>query len=225
MSLVENRKLEKHQIQPLSLDEVHLFLKKVDPFYRPFFEVAFFTGMRGGEMAALKWRNVELEKRTIRVTETRVYGEEGRPKTKGSYRTIDMLPITQRALREQAARTMFKSDYVFLNKDGKPIDLETLRKNAWAKGLKRAGIVYRPMIQTRHTFATLMVSAGENLGWVQKMMGHSSLKMIFEHYYAHIPNLTHQDGSLFLKEYEKRDPDLHQIYIRQDSSSSNICNQ
>jgi hypothetical protein len=37
-----------------------------------------------------------------------------------------------------------------------------------------------------------------------------SLKMIFEHYYAHIPNLTHQDGSLFLKEYEKRDSDLHQ---------------
>jgi len=37
-----------------------------------------------------------------------------------------------------------------------------------------------------------------------------SLKMIFEQYYAHIPNLTHQDGSLFLKEYEKRDSDLHQ---------------
>jgi len=81
------------------------------------------------------------------------------------------------------------------------------------------------MIQTRHTFATLMVSSGENLGWVQKMMGHSSLKMIFEHYYAHIPNLTHQDGSLFLKEYEKRDSDLHQIYIRQDSSSTTSCNQ
>jgi len=176
-------------------------------------------------MSALKWGNVDLEKRFIRITETRVYGEEGRPKTKSSYRTIDMLPMTQRALREQAARTMFKSDYVFLNKEGKPIDLETLRKNAWTKGLKRAGIGYRPMIQTRHTFATLMVSAGENLGWVQKMMGHSSRKMIFEHYYAHIPNLTHQDGSLFLKEYEKRDSDLHQIYIRQDSSSTTSCNQ
>ena len=48
----------------------------------------------------------------------------------------------------------------------------TLRMNAWSKGLKKAGLDYRLVIQTRHTFATMMVSAGENLGWVQKMMGH-----------------------------------------------------
>ena len=58
------------------------------------------------------------------------------------------------------------------------------------------------MIQTRHTFATLMITSGENLGWVQKMMGHASLKMIVEKYYAYIPNMTHSDGSLFVKEYE-----------------------
>jgi integrase len=84
------------------------------------------------------------------------------------------------------------------------VDVETLRKNAWVVGLKDAKIDYRPMIQTRHTFATLMVTAGENLGLVQKMMGHASLKMIVEKYYAFMPNMTHNDGSLFLKEYENR---------------------
>ena len=44
----------------------------------------------------------------------------------------------------------------------------------------------------------------ENLGWVQKMMGHASLKMITDKYFSFIPNMTHQDGSKFLEEYEKK---------------------
>lgn len=205
MSMVDNRKTAKPQIHPLSIDEVSRFLEHVNPFYTPFFTVAFYTGMRGGEMSALKWDNVDLDKKTIKVVETRVYGEEGRPKTNSSYRTIEMLPMVHEALKEQAARTMFKSKYVFLNIEGRPIDVETLRKTSWTTGLESAKIDYRPMIQTRHTFATLMVSAGENLGWVQRMMGHASLKMIIDNYYAYIPNITHHDGSLFMDIYEKRE--------------------
>ena len=137
-----------------------LFLENVNPFYRQFFTVAFFTGMRGGEMAALKWKNVHLDTKKIKVVETRVYGEEGPPKTEGSFRTIDILPMVHDALQEQATKTRMKSKYVFLNLDNKPIDVETLRKTAWTKGLKDASIEYRPMIQTRHTFATLMIWVG-----------------------------------------------------------------
>ncbi len=204
MLLVENHRIDKPQIRPLSIDEVTLFLDHVNPFYRPFFTVAFFTGMRGGEMSALKWDNVHFDTKKIQIVETRVYGEEGRPKTESSYRTIDILPLVYTALQEQASRTRLKSKYVFLNFDEKPIDVETLRKNAWTEGLKSAKIDYRPLIQTRHPFATLMITAGENIGWVQKMMGHSSLKMIVEKYYSFIPNMTHNDGSLFVKEYKKR---------------------
>lgn len=210
MPLVDNRKITKAKIKPLSIDEVRLFLDNVNPFYKPFFTVAFFTGMRGGEMSALKWSNVHLDTRKIDIVETRVYGEEGRPKTEGSFRTIDMLPMVHSAFQEQATRTRLRSKYAFLNFDGKPIDVETLRKTAWTAGLKTSEIEYRPMIQTRHTFATLMITAGENLGWVQQMLGHSSLKMIVEKYYAYIPNMTHNDGARFVEEYEhraeKRDP-------------------
>ncbi|MCE5262626.1 MAG: site-specific integrase [Deltaproteobacteria bacterium] len=202
MLIVENHKINKPKIAPLSMDEVRRFLDHVNPFYRPFFTVAFFTGMRGGEMAALKWENVHLDTGKIDIVETRVYGEEGRPKTEGSYRTIDMLPMVRKSLLEQAQATRMRSKYVFLNMDDKPVDVETLRKTAWTACLKEIGIKYRPMIQTRHTFATLMVTSGENIGWVQKMMGHTSLKMIIEKYFAYIPNMTHNDGSLFVKEYE-----------------------
>lgn len=41
----------------------------------------------------------------------------------------------------------------------------------------------------------MMISSGENLGWVQKMMGHTTLKMITDKYFSYVPNMTHNDGS------------------------------
>jgi integrase len=135
-------------------EEVDRFLEFVLLFYRPFFVVAFFTGLRAGEMSTLKWKNVDFDRRIIKVVGTRANGEEGRPKTNSSYRDIDMLPVDYDALKEQGLRTRLRSEYVFLNPDNRPI--ETLRKNALTKGLKKAGIDYRPVIQTRHTSATLI---------------------------------------------------------------------
>ena len=62
---------------------------------------------------------------------------------------------------------------MFLNNDGNPLDCETLQKTTWTPGLKRAALEYRLMYHTRHSFATLMLSAGENMRWVQQMMGHA----------------------------------------------------
>jgi hypothetical protein len=63
-------------------------------------------------------------------------------------------------------------------------------------------IEYRPMMQTRHTFATITLSEGENIGWVQHMLGHSSLQMIFTKYYAWMPKETRNDGSAMMRAYE-----------------------
>ena len=66
------------------MEEVNIFLDNVHVQYRDFFVVAFFTGMRFGEMSALKWKNVDFKLGIIKVRETRVNGEEGSPKTKRS---------------------------------------------------------------------------------------------------------------------------------------------
>ncbi len=206
---VENLPVDRPHISPLSMKEVLSFLDAVEgTIYRSFFVVAFFTGMRLGEQTALKWREVDWERKTISIVESRVMGIEGRPKTKGSYRDIDMLPVVEEALRSQRRQNRARSHYVFLNNDGNPVDGETLRKTTWTPGLKRAGLEYRSMYHTRHTFATLMLSSGENMGWVQRMMGHASLKMIQERYYRYIPNLTHSDGSAFADKFSE---DLAQV--------------
>ena len=120
MDLVSNLKVDKPDIHPLSMDEVHLFLDAVLPYYRDFFIVAFFTGMRFGKMSALKWEAVDFRTRLSMCGRTRVDGEEGRPKTAGSVRDIKMLPPVVEALRSQRRVTMGKSVYVFLNKAGRP---------------------------------------------------------------------------------------------------------
>jgi integrase len=53
-------------------------------------------------------------------------------------------------------------------------------------------------MQTRHTFATMMISAGEDIGWVKNMLGHFSLQMIFRYYYAWVPKKGRSYGSSFM---------------------------
>ncbi len=200
---VGNLPVDKPHINPLSMREVAAFLSAVNPHYRNYFTTAFFTGLRQGEQVALKWKAIDWERKKISIIESRVRGIEGRPKTKGSRRDVDILPVVDDALKEQRRETGLKSPYVFLNTDENPIDGETLRKWTWTPALEKAGLENRSMYHTRHTFATLMLSAGENVGWVQQMMGHTSLRMIQERYYRYIPNLTHLDGSAFSAKFQK----------------------
>ncbi len=198
MDLVENLSVSKPEFYPLSIDEVHRFLDVVKPQYKNFFIVAFYTGMRFGEMAVLKWKNVDFRLGIIKVRETRVRGEEGQPKTAGSVRDIKILPPVVEALRDQRKATMGRSEYVFLNYYGRPLLPNSVNYHIWKPALKKTGLKPRSLYQTRHTFATLMLDAGELPGWVQKMMGHESLKMILERYYSYIKNYQRDDGSAFM---------------------------
>ncbi len=199
MDRIRNLKTVKPDIKPLSMEEVRSFLARVSERYRDFFTVAFFTGMRFGEMAALKWKNVDFQMKLIRVRETRVKGEEGRPKTKKSVRDIRMLPPVLEALRDQRKQTMGKSEYVFLNQYGRTLEPMSMNFHVWKPALKKAGLEPRSLYQTRHTFATLMLDAGEHPGWVQKMMGHETLQMIYEKYYSYIKNYERDEGSAFME--------------------------
>jgi len=199
MLKVDNLRSDPPIINPLTPVEVKRVLENVHSHYREFFTTAFFTGMRFGEMAALKKKNVNLDRGIVRICETLVYGVQGRPKTMKSNREIDLLPPVIDALRRQIADPHNKSEYVFLDLSGKPMTPDHVRNVVWKPALIKSGIEYRPPMQTRHTFATMMIDAGEDIGWVQRMLGHSSLQMIYTKYYSWIKKNTRNDGAAFMR--------------------------
>jgi integrase len=199
MLKVDNLRSDPPIINPLTPVEVKRVLENVHSHYREFFTTAFFTGMRFGEMAALKKKNVNLDRGIVRICETLVYGVQGRPKTMKSNREIDLLPPVIDALRREIADPHNKSEYVFLDLSGKPMTPDHVRNVVWKPALIKSGIEYRPPMQTRHTFATMMIDAGEDIGWVQRMLGHSSLQMIYTKYYSWIKKNTRNDGAAFMR--------------------------
>jgi integrase len=207
-------RVDKTEISPLSMEEVKQFLEEVDSHFKEYFTVAFFTGLRPSEQIALKHDNLDFARGKINVVDARVMGEESTPKTVESRRTIDMTPPVKEALQKQAESTFFKGSYVFVSKEGSLVDVGNLRKRVWYPALREAGLKKRTMYQTRHTFATLMLSAGENPSWVARMMGHTSCEMLFKKYTGYIPNLTHQDGMAFIGKFFSGEYDGHYMDTR-----------
>jgi integrase len=183
---------------PFSFPEMNRFLNHVDPRYGAYFTTAFLTGMRPNEMIALKWPNVDFEMRCITVREGRVLGIEGPPKTMSSCRDVDLLDPLLEVLRRHRQTSPLDAGHVFTNRHGNPLEVNNLRNRAWYPTLKKAGLRKRTMYQTRHTFASLMLSHGEDPLWVARMLGHAGLDMIFRHYGKFIRNRSRKDGVRFL---------------------------
>jgi integrase len=190
------------EIDPLSLPEMNLFLANVDPHYVAYFTTAFLTGMRPSEMIALKWHHVDFEMRCITVREGRVQGIEGPPKTRGSNRDVDVLPPLYEVLRKHRMESPADARYVFTARKGGPLEVNNLRNDIWYPTLEKAKLRDRPMYQAKHTFASLMLSHGEDPAWVSKMLGHSTLAMVYKHYAKYIRNRNRTDGSKFLVEFD-----------------------
>ena len=191
---------ERAEIDPFSFAEVKTLLAKGFPDRedRRFSTVALFAGLRPSEQIAAQWDAVDWAATPPRLgilgaITTR--GGRGQTKTPGSKRYVELLPIVQQALREQRSASQLRGPLIFPSHTGTARDITNLRERVWKPALRRAQLRYRTMYQTRHTFASLALQSGEQLGWVSKQLGHTNDEMVIRHYAKFIPNLTRQDGS------------------------------
>ena len=85
------------------------------------------------------------------------------------------------------------------------VDTSHLRKQVWKPALKQAGLDYREMKQTRHSFATNALSCGENPLWIARVMGHRDTDMIIRVYGKYIENFNgFQDGNNLNNFYKRK---------------------
>lgn len=190
--------LEVRENKPFCLEEMRYLLtlaEKYPKFFSNYLKIAFFTGMRVGEILALKWENIDLKNSIIKVEGTiGLKGEIGTPKTKSSKREVDVLPLLKQALEEMEAQKQGK--FIFV---GDLINLGHKIRLLWAKLLKEAGFEYRKLYITRHTFASIMLNAGEEPLWVSSQLGHKNLAITYAVYTKYMKNQKKQ-RAVFLEE-------------------------
>ena len=192
---IKNLKQARPDVNPFTLSEVWLILKHVRADYKPYYTIRFFTGMRTSEIDGLKWECINFDRREISIRGALVNGEMGPTKTLGSQRDIAMSQLVYDALLEQKQRTFGKSEFVFCNSQGNPMEYRNVNRRVWKPTLALLGLKHRRAYQTRHTAATLWLAAGENPEWIARQMGHSSTEMLFRVYSRYVPDITRQDGS------------------------------
>jgi hypothetical protein len=86
-----------------------------------------------------------------------------------------------------------KRDFVFTDEAGNPLSQERLHKKLWLPTLRKLELRARGQYNVRDTFISVVLSAGEDPGWVAQVCG-TSERMIFEHYRKFMSNLRREDG-------------------------------
>lgn len=207
--LVVLPKKESYKAKILSTDEVKKILTeaKEEELY-PIIVLTLFTGLRKGEVMALKWKNVNLEKRYLFVegslgrviketdSDGHVYHEYKilEPKTEKSRRIIPLSDIAIEALEIQKHKQNFMKksnsliyqdkDLVFARYDGDFINQRKFMDD-YHKFLKKYQITDIRFHDLRHTFASILLETGQSMKMVQELLGHSTITTSMD-LYAHV---------------------------------------
>lgn len=180
--------------KPLSIEDQKLFLRSIiGSLYEYVFRFVLQTGLRTGELIALRWSDIDLDKGTLTVKRTAHYHKEtgwtfGKTKTKAGNRVIPLTNEAKNILMLQKEKNedlniigMEWRDIVFLTKKGTP-SKNILYDSALKTVCKRAGINRISMHILRHTFATRCVEAGMSPKTLQTLMGHSKIEITMNLY-------------------------------------------
>jgi integrase len=147
------------------------------------FLVAAFTGLRRGELVALRWRDVDFTGQTIRVVASYTDGVLTTPKS-GKVRSVPMAPEVAAALARLALRAEWTSDddLVFVGMAGGYLDASALYRR-YKLALRRAGLRNLRFHDLRHTFGTRAITKASILQ-VKEWMGHADVDttMQYLHY-------------------------------------------
>ncbi len=186
------------EITPMPVEHLSALLEAYRdhwPRYYPLVLTLARTGLRVGEALGLMWEDLDFDRRVVHVKRSLSRMQLVPPKS-GKSRPVDMSP--QLALVLQGLQTSRKRealakgwgevpDLVFVNRDGKPVDLNHFRARVWEKALAVAKLPHYRIHDLRHSYATMRIQAGHNVADVSSQLGHHSVKFTLDQYYHWLP--------------------------------------
>lgn len=187
VKFVKLPKYEKPDIKPFNSDEVALIMNNVDDNnFKYYLAIAFYTGMRSGEIIGLKKEDIDLTNKIIHVKRSRSRFGESTPKTKGSIRDIPIIKLLERYINE--LYNLHDNEYLFITQYKKPYrDTNVFTNQFWIPSLKELNIDYRRPYNTRHTYATNMLY-NDLVSPLQlaQLLGHANTQMVYDVYVNYI---------------------------------------
>ena len=170
------------------------------PEWHPWVLTGFRTGMRLGELLGLQWGDIDWRSGFLQVTRNIVRGELTTPKNH-SRRRVDLsrqLRAVLRLWRQQQRRAWLKvgrplPEWVFASASGTALDESNVRK-AFNRILDKAELRRRGPHQMRHTFASLLLAAGEPITYVSRQLGHRDASITLRVYAHWLPDTTGRKG-------------------------------
>lgn len=194
-------------VDPFSPEEQTAAIAKLRAGENNLFQFFFWTGLRTSEAVALNWSDIDFVHGYVRVRRAMTGEAKGTaefPKTAAGRRDVKLLAPARAALEAQKAMTFL------VGADGPVFINPTTRQRftgpkqilkVWQTALKRAGVRYRRPYQTRHTYASMMLSAGEHPMWVAKQMGHADWTMIARVYGRWMPSADAEAGNRAVEKF------------------------
>lgn len=203
---VKPLRVSKKDPDPLLSDEYQKLMGILPRRFALLWTIAVHTGMRHGELCALAWEDVDLEKGEINVRRNlTAKGLFVPPKTAAGIRKITMLRPALDAITEQfdATGRFDENEITFNHREhgktetqqlkfvfrpgpqtrfGSPYFAKRSITYSWDSGLEKAGVRKRHAYQSRHTYACWLLSAGANPSFIASQMGHENAKMVYEVY-------------------------------------------
>jgi integrase len=196
---IKRPKVSHREAHYLTPDQVADLLRAAEPSrYAPLFALLVHTGLRRGEALALRWTDVDLDRKTLRVRGTlaRIDGDlvVTDPKTAKSRRFVPISAPAERILRDirtaQAQQRLLAgpawqaTGYVFTTEFGEPCDPRNALRALYVAAAK-AGLAGVGLHTLRHTAASVMLTEGVPLKVVSDLLGHSSIAITGD-VYGHV---------------------------------------
>ncbi|MEE4354171.1 MAG: site-specific integrase [Desulfatiglans sp.] len=186
------RREKKEAVDPFNAEELSLFLQaclESEPEYYPFFLMAARTGMRLGELLAVRWGDIDFNSNFVWVRQSYRRGVFTPPKN-GKARKVDVSTELSVVLKEHLTQEKKKAlrggsgnnicEFVF-HKNGRVIEQNYIRR-VFKRILRKAELRDIKLHGLRHTFASILLSNGVSPVYIQKQLGHSSIQITCDIY-------------------------------------------